>query len=271
MGMQGAVVDGWSFLASTPWGELRLVLPDAGADGRAATLQAAAALEAAEPRLQGLEDWLGRGLAPRPLLDESGQPRRRSAVPAAAAWACWKEAGAGTMHLALPLARLREWPAPPAVLQWQPIDCAWTLGSLEPDEDDRAALGPGAAVVLPLWPSGGWRGRLHALQEPAVHALVETQWDARRARVLGPAVDERLAALQLECVALAPLPVPADCLAGWRDDPFELPLRAPPVALQARRGGEAVRVGGGVLLPWFDTCALHLDQLDNDSWARAWT
>jgi hypothetical protein len=248
------------FIAAAPSGPLRLELH---ATGVRHAVDAALALHRCEPLLCALQAWTGLALDWR--WDAT------ACSPAAGSHACarWRLDPTLEGSLELPWALLRELPVPDtalAALHWPALPAVLAVSQLRLGAEELARLEPGGAAVLPDSLLPGWHGLLRAADEPAGRG-VPVALPSPAAPRLAPRHAHR-AALQCDgndgrvaCeVRLATPELPADRLAGWRDDE---PLAdiGPQASLWRCAGshGSAQSLAVGRLMPWGDGWALAIE------------
>lgn len=158
--------DGARHLFEAPIGDWRmgLSLPSHSAaghrNGELDAVDAAMALQGAEPWIESIEDWLGFGVVPSPLAVSD------STADAALfdRHVCLAHPTQG-MRLHLPWAALRNVGAPPQSLtdwHWRAVHCVVLLDTVTLDAFDAANLCEGAMLLLPASFTSPWVGRVQA-------------------------------------------------------------------------------------------------------------
>jgi hypothetical protein len=257
---------------------------------------AALALHRCEELLEALDGWAAQvgavaaAIASTPA-DGSSRPASGAAPTQPLDWrwiATPGRAGIGPGHafvgwpepacrLVAPWAWLRARGAPPAALagrlQWPAVDVVVAVARLRLERDELGRIEPGGAVLLPPSMRRPWRGRLRGADEADDAGVAIELISPSAARLLGHAVadepappqddvDGRIACeVRLACDAL----LPADRLAGWRDDVLpEFGARAELWRCAAPRR-PPLKLAGGRLMPWGDGWAMAIEALAEET------
>lgn len=259
-------------------GRLTLALETVSGQPPGCAAEAALRLALAEPLLAALEAWCGLGASGGAAPDwqwrtEPAEPPVRGATLR------WAGAGVGA-RLTLPWALLRRLPPPPlqSALQagsWSPVAAHLVLAVLVPVAEERAALEPGGAVLLPASFEPDWLARLRAADEDTpggtwvvldpvagVAATCAAGEDPTRLLADARPPDDAVC-WELRCSL--PEPVAPDLLLGWRDEPLPVGL-AQRVALWQvdPTEAEAQCVAQGRLMPWGEGRALWVDAVHGE-------
>lgn len=258
-------------------GRLTLALETVSGQPPGCAAEAAQRLALAEPLLAALEAWcgLGAGGAQAPDWQWRTEPAE---PPVRGATLRWAGVGVGA-RLTLPWALLRRLPPPPhPVLQlgpWLPVAAELVLAALVPAAEERAALEPGGAVLLPASFELDWIARLRAADEdasggswvvldPVAGVAATCAAGDGPARLLADArpPDD---AVRWELRCSLPEPVAPDLLLGWRDEPLPVGL-AQQVALWQVDLTEAAAecLARGRLMPWGEGRALWIDAVQGE-------
>lgn len=285
----GAAIGGRAYEAHLGGGErIGLVLEAPGGEppvGCAA--EAAGQMARVEPLLALLEAWLAPAAEAPQELDWQW-PANLAEAPSAGAKARWAGPGIAA-ELTLPWPLLRRLAPPPEPLarqlQWRPVAATLVLATVTLSPQERAALEPGGALLLPASFEPDWIARLRAVEEPGPGGLA-----VRLSLSLSSsssAVRQCLAADDLPAAGASggdppgregwelrnPLPAPLapELLLGWRDEPVQVDFGRPvglwcpiPGATASGRAPEALRAEGR-LVPWGEGHAMCIESVGGDS------
>lgn len=257
-------------------GRLTLTLETVSGQPPACAAEAALRLALVEPLLAALEAWCGRGAggAQAPEWQWRTEPAE---PPVRGATLRWAGVGVGA-RLTLPWALLRRLPPPPphSVLQagpWSPVAAELVLAALVPAAEERAALEPGGAVLLPASFEPDWLARLRAADEDArggTWVVLDPVAGVAATCAAGEDSATSLAGGQppgvvWELRCSLPEPVALDLLLGWRDEPLPVSL-AQRVALWqvGPTGAPAQCLAEGRLMPWGEGRALWIDAVQGE-------
>jgi hypothetical protein len=256
-------------------GRLTLALETVSDQPPGCAAEAALRLALAEPLLAAIEAWCGQGShsAEAPEWQWRTGPAE---TPGHGATLRWAGVGVGA-RLTLPWALLRRLPPPLShrVLQqaqWSPVAAELVLAALVPTDEERAALEPGGAVLLPASFEPDWLARLRAADEDGpggswvldpVAGVAATCAASEDSATVHAGAQPPGVVWELRCVL--PESVAPELMLGWRDEPLPVGLAQRVGLWQVGPTGAAAQcLAQGRLMPWGEGRALWIDAVQGE-------
>jgi len=232
---------------------------------------AAVALDACAALLDALDGWFG--FAPAWRWCAPGTPTGNLPPHARSQWHREPDAGAPgpACRIELPWSLLRQLDTPPASLaaqlHWYGAPATLVLAQLQLDDAEIELIEPGGAVLLPSSMIAPWQGWLRAADEGAaagrgLPVRLDNPWQpqvlpAGERTPPAEGTDAQLYEVRLSL----PRPLDAAQLAGWHAIAASEPDARATLWRCAGDGASSRYLASGVLMPWGDGWALHLETL----------